>query len=364
MPVKSDIKIQPLFYPLSYLYGLGVKLRNKLFDWGCLRAKSYSIPVICIGNLAVGGTGKTPHTEYIIRLLKDKYRIAVLSRGYKRKTSGFLLANEHSTSNEIGDEPYQMKRKFPDILIAVDANRCAGIEQLLALPEGKRPEVILLDDAFQHRYVSPSLSIVLTDFHRLFCFDKLLPVGRLREPIIGIRRANMVIVTKCDGDMMPIDYRIIQEKINLSAHQSIHFTRILYADFLPVFSNQAPSLSKNNIDKENELLVITGIASPESFIKEIHQLSNNVSTLTFPDHHAFMKSDIAAIHNVFEKMNPAKRYILTTEKDAVRFMDNPHIPETWKSRMYYLPITVDFCTDSRFDEAITNHITTFYETHS
>ena len=169
--------------------------------------------MICIGNLSVGGTGKTPHTEYIIRLLKDKYRIAVLSRGYKRKTSGFILADSESSSLEIGDEPFQMKNKFPDILVAVDANRRRGIQNLLSLPEKDRPEVILLDDAYQHRYVHPSLSIVLSDYHRLFYNDKLMPTGHLREPISNINRTDIVVVTKCDEDMKPIDFRVIEENM-------------------------------------------------------------------------------------------------------------------------------------------------------
>ena len=361
MPTENNIKIHTLLSPLSFLYGLGVRFRNQLFDWKCLKSESYPIPVICIGNLAVGGTGKTPHTEYIIRLLKDTYRIAVLSRGYKRKTTGFILANEQSTSLEIGDEPYQMKHKFPDILIAVDADRREGIGKLLALPTELQPEVILLDDAFQHRYVTPSFSIVLTDYHRLFYNDKLLPAGRLREPICGIRRADMVIVTKCEEDMKPIEYRIIEENMKLLAHQSIHFTHIAYADIRPVFTTHAKTLSRYEIRKEDELLVLSGIASPDGFIKEARKLSDKVTPLIFPDHHAFEKSDIRHIKNVFDKMSSTGRYILVTEKDAARLIDNPYIPEEWKTCMYYLPITIEFCLDKKFDDEIKKHITTFHK---
>ena len=174
MQKNDKIKLNCYLSPLSFLYGIGVWLRNRLFDRDILHSEQYSIPLICIGNLSVGGTGKTPHTEYIIRLLKDKYRVAVLSRGYKRQTSGFVLAGSECSSSEIGDEPFQMKNKFPDILVAVDANRRRGIRNLLSLPEQEKPEVILLDDAYQHRYVRPSLSIVLTDYHRLFYHDKLM----------------------------------------------------------------------------------------------------------------------------------------------------------------------------------------------
>lgn len=361
MPTENDIQIHSLLSPLSFLYGLGVRFRNQLFDWKSLQSKSYPIPIICIGNLAVGGTGKTPHTEYIIRLLKDDYRIAVLSRGYKRKTSGFILANGQSTSWEIGDEPYQMKRKFPDILIAVDADRREGIDKLLALPKGVRPEVILLDDAFQHRYVSPSFSIVLTDYHRLFYNDKLLPAGRLREPISGIRRADMVIVTKCEEEMKPIEYRIIEENMKLLAHQSVHFTHIAYGDIEPVFEGHAKPLSRNEVKKEDKLLVLSGIASPDSFIKEAGKLSDKVTPLLFPDHHAFDKADIRRIKNVFDKMGSTGKYILTTEKDAARLIDNPHVPAEWKACLYYLPITIEFCLDKNFDDEIRKHITTFHK---
>ena len=186
MPDKNDFVLNHYLTPISFLYEIGVRFRNKLFDWEILKSKQFAVPVICVGNLAVGGTGKTPHTEYLIRLLKSKYRIAVLSRGYKRKTSGFVLADAASTSRQIGDEPYQIKQKFPDIIVAVDASRRHGIEQLLALPESARPELILLDDAYQHRYVQPSFSVVLTDFNRLYYEDTLLPTGRLREPAPGI----------------------------------------------------------------------------------------------------------------------------------------------------------------------------------
>lgn len=361
MPTENNIKIHSLLSPLSFLYGIGVRFRNQLFDWKLLSAESYPIPVICIGNLAVGGTGKTPHTEYIIRLLKDDYRIAVLSRGYKRKTSGFILANEHSTSLEIGDEPYQMKHKFPDILVAVDADRREGINQLLALPKEQRPEVILLDDAYQHRYVTPSFSIVLTDYHRLFYNDKLLPAGRLREPANGIRRADMVIVSKCEEEMKPIEYRIIEENMKLLAHQSIHFTHISYDELKPVFAGQAKPLSCKNIRKEDELLALAGIAAPDGFIKKVRKFSDKVTPLIFPDHHAFDKSDIRRIKSTFDKMRSANKYILTTEKDAARLLDNPHIPQEWKTRMYYLPITIEFCLDKNFDDEIRKHITTFHK---
>lgn len=186
---ENSIKIHKWLYPASWLYGAGVALRNKLFDWGKLQSKSFNVPIICIGNIAVGGTGKTPHTEYLIKLLHDEFQVAVLSRGYKRHTRGFVLSTAESDARSIGDEPYQIQSKFSDIRVAVDEDRCHGIERLLTLKEPP-VEVILLDDAFQHRYVKAGLNILLTDYHRLFCDDTLMPAGRLRESAQGKNRAQ------------------------------------------------------------------------------------------------------------------------------------------------------------------------------
>ena len=191
---ESFIKIHKWLYPLSFLYGAGVALRNKLFDWGYLRSKSFDVPVICIGNIAVGGTGKTPHTEYLIKLLHREYQVAVLSRGYKRRTKGYILSTPESNVRSIGDEPFQIKSKFPDIRVAVDEDRCHGIEQLCTL-DNPPVEVVLLDDAFQHRYVKAGFNILLTDYHRLFCDDALLPAGRLRESIQGKNRVVLLVIS-------------------------------------------------------------------------------------------------------------------------------------------------------------------------
>ncbi len=359
MQKNDKIKLNCYLSPLSFLYGIGVWLRNRLFDRDILHSEQYSIPVICIGNLSVGGTGKTPHTEYIIRLLKDKYRVAVLSRGYKRQTSGFVLAGSECSSSEIGDEPFQMKNKFPDILVAVDANRRRGIRNLLSLPEQEKPEVILLDDAYQHRYVRPSLSIVLTDYHRLFYHDKLMPVGRLREPISNINRADIVVVTKCRKDMMPMDFCVIEENMKLQAHQSLFFTRIIYGEIEPVFPSEARPLKREDIGKEDEVLLISGIAVPLPFISEAEKYSDKVLPVIFPDHHTFSKSDFKKLDTSFKKMTSARRLILVTEKDAARLKNNPLVPENWKKFLYCLPIVIQFYNGQSFDETIKKHIITF-----
>ena len=229
------IKIHKWLYPVSWIYGAVVVMRNKLFDWGIFRSKSFDVPVICVGNLAVGGTGKTPHTEYLIKLLRDKYQVAVLSRGYKRRTKGYVLATPQCTAKTIGDEPYQMYTKFSSVTLAVDEKRCHGIEKLLKLKEPST-DVILLDDAFQHRHVKAGLNILLTDYHRLFCDDTLLPAGRLREPVSGKNRAQIVIVTKCPQDIKPIDYNIITKRLNLYPYQRLFFSSFRYGNLQPVFS--------------------------------------------------------------------------------------------------------------------------------
>lgn len=360
MPSDSAVKINYSLAPLSYLYGLGVKFRNKLFDWGILPTEQFPIPVICIGNLAVGGTGKTPHTEYTIRLLRKHYKIAVLSRGYKRKTTGYILATPQHTSSEIGDEPYQIVQKYPDILFAVDADRRRGIRNLLSLPEEKRPEVILLDDGFQHRYVRPSLSIILTDYNRLYYYDKLLPMGLLRESPEGVRRADVVIVTKCDKNIKPIEYRIMEEDTKLLAHQVLLFTRVIYKDLKPVFPKEATPRVLRDIRREDDVLAISAIANPVPFEEEIRRYSKKVVCERYPDHHLFTKKDFKQLTETFDEMQSKEKLIIVTEKDAARMKNNPHFPEEWKSYLYTLPISIIFHgkREQLFDELLIKHIET------
>lgn len=353
-------KLNYLLSPFSLFYAIGVGLRNKLFDWGVLPSEQFPVPVICVGNLAVGGTGKTPHIEFLIRILKEKYKIAVLSRGYKRKSKGFVLAQPQSTSYDIGDEPYQIYSKFPDILVAVDSDRRNGIRQLLALKEP--PAVILLDDAFQHRYVTPSFSIVLTTYSRPFYFDYLLPFGRLRESRYGIHRADAVVVTKCCPDIKPIEYRIMEKEMYLTAHQTVFFTSVVYREIKPIFPAEAEPWSLSDIRKNDSVLLVAGIASPDDFIKEIEKYTSNVIPLIYPDHHFFDKEDIANIEKTFSGINSLGKLILVTEKDAARLKNiSDSLPHSLRRSMYYLPITVDFCTRSKedFEEMINKHIISF-----
>ena len=335
-------KIKKLLHPLSVLYGGVVWFRNKLFDWNILPSEEFSVPVICVGNITVGGTGKTPHVEYLIRLLEKDYKIAVLSRGYKRKTSGFILADQNATAKTIGDEPLQIFKKFPNIIVAVDVNRRRGIKNLLNLPEEKKPDIILLDDAFQYRYVKPFLSILLTDSNRLIYEDALLPAGRLRESCSGKERANMVIVTKCSSELKPIDFRLISKQLNLYPYQDLFFTSFEYGDLIPCFeSGQSDIKSLTNISKP-PILLVAGIANPKGLISELKTYTPHLETIIFPDHHAFSKSDIKMIDSKFQQMQGTDKLIITTEKDFMRLSDCEYVTDNIKKASYYLPVKVIF----------------------
>lgn len=341
--------------PLSWLYGMGVALRNALFDMDVLESRSYKIPVICVGNLTVGGTGKTPHTEYLLRLLSPRYKVAVLSRGYKRKTSGYILATEESTVEEIGDEPWQMKQKFPDIYVAVDKNRREGIERLCDDPETCDVEVILLDDAFQHRYVKPGLSILLIDYHRMVTDDRLLPVGRLREPMESMSRANIVVVTKCPHDIKPMDYRVIQKALGLKPYQYLFFSTFRYGKLWGLFHDKERKLS--SLAPEESVLLLTGIASPEQLHIDLRRHTQRITSLSYPDHHNFTPYDIRHINHVFASL-PSPRIIITTEKDATRLLYMQGLSREVKESLYILPIRVDFLRDEQdmFNEKISGYV--------
>jgi len=342
--------------PLSFLYGLGVNIRNSLFDWNIIKSKSYSIPIICVGNLSAGGTGKTPHIEYLVRLLqKQGWHVAILSRGYKRKTKGYVLANEQSTSLEIGDEPCQMKRKFPEITVAVDEDRCHGIECLIKL-EQPRIDVILLDDAYQHRYVKAGLNILLTDFNNLFTDDHLLPAGTLREPVREKERAHMVIVTKSNPALKPIDFNILSKKINLYPYQGLFFSTIEYNNLLPLY----PEFSKDEdiIEKDTKVLLLTGIANPAHMLEKVKSLCTHVHHMKFPDHYNYKKKDILQIEQAFQRISGEKKIILTTEKDASRLIGSTAFSDEIKPYIYVLPIKMQFLLDREetFNQQIISYV--------
>ncbi|MBQ5982519.1 MAG: tetraacyldisaccharide 4'-kinase [Prevotella sp.] len=356
---EEYIKTSPWLIPLSWFYGMGVGLRNKLFELGVLKTRSFDIPVISVGNITVGGSGKTPHVEYLVRLLKDKAKVAVLSRGYKRQTKGFVLANDQSTVEEIGDEPLQMKQKFGDIYVAVDEDRCHGIDTLTSDNDTKDVDVILLDDAFQHRYVKPGINILLVDYHRMIFQDKLLPAGRLREPVEGKKRADIVIITKCPKDLRPMDYRVLTNEMGLLAYQSLYFTTLSYENLKPLFGGDERTL--DSISQDEHVLLLTGIATPQQIITDLQPYCNHIQPLTFGDHHQFTEKDIANINETFSSM-PSPKMIITTEKDACRLEKISGLNEQVRKSIYILPIHIEFMLEQ--EESFTNKILSYVQKNS
>jgi len=353
------IKVNKLLLPLSWLYGCGVRFRNFLFEVNILKSRSFTTPVISVGNLTVGGTGKTPHVEYLVRLLEKQLHVAVLSRGYKRKSRGFLLADDDTPMRDIGDEPYQMKQKFKDIDVAVDKKRTRGIENLLSGEYTKKAvDVILLDDAFQHRYVKPGVNILLVDYRRLVIHDGLLPAGRLREPVSCKDRADIVIVTKCPKTLTPMDFRVLTKQMSLYPYQELYFTTLEYDNLTPIFSK-----SSNDADTSLEslrgknVLLLTGIASPKQMYLDIQPLAGSVSPLRFGDHHSFRKKDVRRINEAFAAMQSPK-VIVTTEKDAVRLQNVEGLSEEVRQNIYALPVKVAFMLEGEesFNEKIIGYV--------
>ena len=333
------IKINEWMLPLSWLYGLGVRLRNQLFELGILKSRSFDIPVISVGNITVGGSGKTPHVEYLIRLLKDKTKVAVLSRGYKRKSKGYVLAGKETEMRVIGDEPYQMKSKFPDVYEKKKKNRCHGIDTLTCDEATKDTDVILLDDAFQHRYVKPGINILLVDYHRLIIYDKLLPAGRLREPQSGKARADIVIITKCPKDLKPMEYRVIIKAMDLFPYQKLFFTTLEYDCLTPVYGGKKRPL--DSIGRNENILLLTGIASPKQMTYDLKEYTPNITPMAFTDHHQFTKKDIERINRTFEKM-PSPKMVITTEKDNARLSGMKGLSDNVRRNIYTLPVRVKF----------------------
>ncbi len=349
------IKINNWLLPLSWIYGSLIRLRNTLFEVGMLKSHSFDVPLISVGNITVGGTGKTPHVEYLIRLLQDKFRVAVLSRGYKRKSRGFVIANEESTVKDIGDEPYQMKQKFPHVTVAVDKNRHNGINKLTEGEAGKKIDVVLLDDAFQHRYVKPGINILLVDYHRLIIYDKLLPAGRLREPLSGKDRADIVIVTKCPRDLKPMEFRVITKAMCLYPYQHMYFTMLDYDALRPIYCGEERPL--DTISADDHILLLTGIASPRQMIVDLSPYSTHIQPLTFGDHHTFTARDVEKINETFADM-PGPKLIITTEKDATRLFGLKGLSKEVRHNIYTLPVKIEFMLgqEETFNENIIGYV--------
>ncbi len=341
--MKGFRQIQrPLLLPFSFFYWIAVAIRNRLFDLRILRSTGFDIPVISVGNITVGGTGKTPHVEMLVRMLKSDYRIAVLSRGYKRKSAGFIMASRHSPVSEIGDEPMQIKNKFPDISVAVDGDRVHGVTRLIKSKH--RPEVVILDDAFQHRYIQPGLSIVLVDYNRPVFNDLLLPAGNLREPWKNIRRSHIVIVTKCPENLFPQEMTWFTRKLALQPEQELFFTTYAYGTPEPVFPakkrKEVPTFKQ--IRKSHAgILLVSGVANPQPVLQFLQKILKVQETLFFADHHEFTNFDIHSISLRFHSIPAIEKYIMVTEKDAVKIRELD-MDEQLKKVFLYIPVEVQF----------------------
>ena len=327
-----------LLFPFSILYGSIMHVRNKLYDKNLLSSREFEIPVIAVGNLSVGGTGKSPMVEYLVNLLRQDHKVATLSRGYKRKSSGYILLNGQDTAIEVGDEPLQFKSKFPDVLVAVDENRSNGIEKLLE--EMQPPDVVILDDAFQHRKVKAGFYILLTSYTNLYKNDLVLPAGNLREPAAGAKRANIIVVTKCPEDLGAAEQEEIRKKLKPKAGQEVFFSSIAYSK--EIYSRNR-TLELKALQKE-EFTLVTGIAKPQPLVDHLENLGLNFTHKAFSDHHNFTEEEIKALQH--------EELILTTEKDYMRLKN-----EISREKIFYLPIRTRFLSaGAEFESQVKNFV--------
>ncbi|WP_108867946.1 tetraacyldisaccharide 4'-kinase [Aquimarina aquimarini] len=330
--------LRKLLLPFVPFYYIVTWLRNLLYDMGIKESTEYNFPLIAVGNLSVGGTGKSPMVEYLIILLKEQVMLATLSRGYKRETNGFQLVTPFSTAKEVGDEPLQFKKKFKEITVSVDADRRSGIAKLRSL--SPQPEVILLDDAYQHRKIKAGFYILLTAYYDLYCDDITLPTGNLREPRKGANRANIIVVTKCPSDLSQEEKERITGRLNIQSHQYLFFTTISYGETV---RNTSKAISIDNF-KNTYFTLVTGIANPKPLVDYYKSLGLKFDHISFPDHHNFTDTELKELNNL--------ELIITTEKDHVRLAS--YIAE---EKLWYQPIKVEFVEDaSSFDTKILEYI--------
>ena len=337
--------LRKILFPFALIYGLITSIRNLAFDIGILRSKTFDVPTIVVGNLSVGGTGKSPMIEYLVDLFNEKCKIAVLSRGYGRKTKGFLLADGGSTAKDLGDEPYQFHRKFQELEVAVDEKRVRGMENLLSV----KPELdlVLLDDAFQHRYVKASCYILLTSYDKLYINDFMLPAGDLREPRSGAKRAQIIIVSKCPDDLNASRREEIKKKISPDSNQKLFFSRIKY-DVAVINKQGRKSLEEL---KHSKVLLITGIADPGPMEKFLTSNLINFEHLKFADHQFIGKTELHDIRKKLSGLAEEEKIIITTEKDYVRNFIDVELP------IFYLPIKTEIIEDRKiFNDLIQNYV--------
>ncbi|MCX6210729.1 MAG: tetraacyldisaccharide 4'-kinase [Bacteroidetes bacterium] len=344
-----------LLLPFSIIYGCVVAIRNYLFDRNTLKSSTFNFPIICVGNLAVGGTGKSPMVEYLVRLLKDEFAIATLSRGYKRKTKGYVLASEKTTALEIGDEPMQFHLKFPEVAVAVGEERVVAVPHLLQ--DKPNLQAIILDDAFQHRQINAGFNILLTEYANRFTYDFFLPTGDLRDERKSYKRANIIVVTKCPAEINEIKKKKLLYEIHAWPGQQVFFTKINYATPYHIFDKNKTF----ELTGKEEVLLVCGIANPKPLKDYLHNKTHTYYQINFSDHHIFNIDDLNNIKKKFEGIDAKNKIILTTEKDAVRFVKFDK--ELNELPIYVLPITHEFLFNEGdlFDKTVLNYIKNHYK---
>ena len=331
-----------LLAPAAFLYKMGVTFRHRLFDWGLLKSEKFDIPIICIGNITVGGTGKTPMAEMVIAYMSQMHRVALLSRGYGRRTKGYLEVNTDSHYRDVGDEPLQIKLKFPDTVVVVCEKRAEGIRRLRA--EHPEVDLIIMDDGFQHRYVEPKINVVMIDATRPVQHDRMLPVGTLRDLPEELHRAHYFVVTKCPEHMAPIDRRILRKVLIQVAYQRVYFTR--FESFIPqpLYAGEA---ADGSLTHGREVIALSGIGNPGPFLQSLRERYKVVAEMTLDDHHVYKVRDMNALKALLAKYPGA--VIVTTEKDAVKMTNRAKIPLEVRRALYYQPINISFIEDSATD---------------
>ena len=339
-----------LLLSISFLYHIVLSIRHKLYDWHILKSLRFESPVIGVGNLNLGGTGKTPMVEYLINLLRKNYHVATLSRGYGRKTKGFKLADSSCTYEDLGDEPLQYFSKFPDIFVGVDEDRIEGVEKLIT---GKaQANLILLDDAFQHRRIKAGLNILLTDYQHLYCDDFLFPAGTLRDIKSAAKRADIIVVSKSPKEGDESEKLQIIKRLRPKEHQKVFFSYLEYEPLKPL-NEAAKQFPAENADS---VLAFCGIANPKPFVKELRKRYETVDFLHFADHHVYTENDTQTILNRFESLDKKKKIIITTEKDAARLTNSPYLCQFETAPLYDLPVGVRFHEEEKFNEEILNYV--------
>jgi tetraacyldisaccharide 4'-kinase len=354
---KYRLYLKPFLLPISSLYGIITSIRNYLFDVGILPSVEFDFPVISVGNITVGGTGKTPHVEYLLNMLDKENNTALLSRGYKRKTKGFVLADKNSSPEQIGDESFQIGQKYKNIRVAVDEKRVHGIKMLKKI----NPELqcVVLDDAFQHRYVTPGISILLIDYYRPLQNDHMLPAGNLRECKQGIHRANIVIVTKVPHEIKPIEKRLWIKELNLFPYQFLYFSTFSYGKLKPVFGRQQKEISLGELAELNaSLLLISGISNPLPLSQKFIPICSSLQHIQYPDHHEYTTDDLKDIARRFNEMTGDNKMIVTTEKDAVKLKFLTGVTSILTENMYFIPVEVIFLDEKKeeFEGNILNYV--------